>query len=104
VKAAKGGQVEFRAEKAGIVHAGIGKVSFSEEALVENVRAFVGASAAPSRPASGNVHKEGELELHHGAGAQIGSFEHRRLTPRCSQGVPPRAACAVAERGNGRDP
>ncbi len=43
VKAAKGGQVEFRAEKAGIVHAGIGKVSFSEEALVENVRAFVGA-------------------------------------------------------------
>jgi large subunit ribosomal protein L1 len=43
VKAAKGGQVEFRAEKAGTVHAGIGKVSFSEEALVENVRAFVGA-------------------------------------------------------------
>jgi large subunit ribosomal protein L1 len=43
VQAAKGGQVEFRAEKAGIVHAGIGKVSFSEEALVENVRAFVGA-------------------------------------------------------------
>jgi large subunit ribosomal protein L1 len=43
VKAAKGGQVEFRAEKAGIVHAGIGKVSFSEEALIENVRAFVGA-------------------------------------------------------------
>jgi large subunit ribosomal protein L1 len=43
VKAAKGGQVEFRAEKAGIVHAGIGKMSFSEEALVENVRAFVGA-------------------------------------------------------------
>src|SRR5713101_487602 len=43
VKAVKGGQVEFRAEKAGIVHAGVGKVSFSEEALVENVRAFVGA-------------------------------------------------------------
>src|SRR6266436_1365909 len=49
VKAAKGGQVEFRAEKAGIVHAGIGKVSFSEEALVENVRAFVGALSR-SRP------------------------------------------------------
>jgi large subunit ribosomal protein L1 len=43
VRAAKGGQVEFRAEKAGIVHAGVGKVSFSEDALVENVRAFVGA-------------------------------------------------------------
>ncbi len=43
VKAAKGGQVEFRAEKAGIVQAGVGKASFSEEAILENVRAFVGA-------------------------------------------------------------
>jgi large subunit ribosomal protein L1 len=43
VKAAKGGQVEFRAEKAGIVHAGVGKASFTEQALVENVKAFVGA-------------------------------------------------------------
>ena len=43
VKAAKGGQVQFRAEKAGIVHAGVGKASFSEAALVENVRAFVDA-------------------------------------------------------------
>ena len=40
VQAVKGGQVEFRAEKAGIVHAGIGKASFTEQALVENVRAF----------------------------------------------------------------
>jgi large subunit ribosomal protein L1 len=43
IKAAKGGQVEYRAEKAGIVSAGVGKASFSEEALAENVRAFVGA-------------------------------------------------------------
>lgn len=43
VRAAKGGQVQFRAEKAGIVHAGLGKASFPEEALVENARAFVDA-------------------------------------------------------------
>ncbi len=43
VKAAKGGEVQFRAEKAGIVHAGIGKASFSEQQIAENVRAFVAA-------------------------------------------------------------
>lgn len=43
VRAAKGGQVEFRAEKAGLVHAGVGKASFTDAALVDNVRAFVGA-------------------------------------------------------------
>jgi large subunit ribosomal protein L1 len=43
VKAVKGGQVEFRAEKAGIIHAGIGKASFTEQALAENVRAIFGA-------------------------------------------------------------
>ncbi len=43
VKAVKGGQVEYRAEKAGIIHCGIGKASFSEKALVENVRALYGA-------------------------------------------------------------
>ncbi len=43
VKDAKGGQVEFRAEKAGIVHAGVGKASFSEDALAENVRVFYDA-------------------------------------------------------------
>lgn len=41
VRALKGGQVQFRTEKNGIIHAGIGKVSFSDEALVENLRAFM---------------------------------------------------------------
>ena len=43
IKAAKGGEIEFRVEKAGIVQAGIGKSSFAQEALVENVNAFVDA-------------------------------------------------------------
>ncbi|MEO9894981.1 MAG: 50S ribosomal protein L1 [Paracoccaceae bacterium] len=50
VKNAKGGEVQFRAEKAGVVHAGVGKASFDEAKLVENVRAFVGA-VAKARPA-----------------------------------------------------
>ena len=50
VKAAKGGEIEFRVEKAGIIHAGIGKSSFSQEALTENVNAFIDAilKAKPS--------------------------------------------------------
>ncbi len=50
VKAAKGGEVQFKAEKGGVVHAGVGKVSFDEAKLVENIRAFVGA-VAKARPA-----------------------------------------------------
>jgi large subunit ribosomal protein L1 len=50
VKAAKGGAVEFRVEKAGVIHAGVGKASFTEQALVENIRAFAEAvqKAKPS--------------------------------------------------------
>jgi len=43
IKDAKGGSVEFRVEKFGIIHAGIGKASFTEDAIEKNVRAFVGA-------------------------------------------------------------
>ena len=50
VQAAKGGQVQFKAERAGVVHAGVGKASFEADKLVENVRAFVDAvgKAKPS--------------------------------------------------------
>jgi len=50
VKAAKGGQVQFRVEKAGIVHGGVGRVSFTEAQIAENVKAFVDAinKAKPS--------------------------------------------------------
>jgi len=50
VGAAKGGAVEYRVEKAGIIHAGIGKVSFSEEALLQNIKAFTDA-VVKSKPA-----------------------------------------------------
>ncbi|MET0667915.1 MAG: 50S ribosomal protein L1, partial [Methyloceanibacter sp.] len=50
VKAAKGGAVEFRVEKAGLIHSAVGKASFSEQALLENIRAFADAvmKAKPS--------------------------------------------------------
>jgi len=51
VEAAKGGQVEYRVEKAGIIHAGVGKVSFDEKAIIENARALIGA-VIKARPAA----------------------------------------------------
>ncbi len=50
VEGAKGGAVEFRVEKSGIIHAGVGKASFTEQALVENIKAFVDA-VVKARPA-----------------------------------------------------
>ncbi len=50
VKAAKAGQIEYRAEKAGIVHAGVGKASFAEDKILENVKAFINA-VAKAKPA-----------------------------------------------------
>jgi large subunit ribosomal protein L1 len=55
VRGAKGGSVEFRAEKAGIVQAGIGKASFSEDKLIENIRAFADA-VQRSRPGGAKGH------------------------------------------------
>lgn len=49
VEAAKGGEVQFKVEKAGVVHAGVGKASFDEAKLVENVRSFIDA-VAKARP------------------------------------------------------
>jgi large subunit ribosomal protein L1 len=72
IQGAKGGAVEFRVEKAGIVHAGIGKASFTEQALVENVRAFTDAvvRAKPSG-AKGTFVKRISLSSTMGPGLRI---------------------------------
>ncbi len=72
VRGAKGGAVEFRVEKAGIVHAGVGKASFAEQALVENVRAFTTAvmKAKPSG-AKGTYVKRVALSSTMGPGVKI---------------------------------
>jgi large subunit ribosomal protein L1 len=72
VQDAKGGAVEFRVEKAGIVHAGVGKVSFSEEALLENIRAFADAvvRAKPSG-AKGTYLKRIALTSTQGPGVRV---------------------------------
>ena len=72
VKAAKGGQVEFRAEKAGLVHAGVGKASFSKEALIENLKTFVGAVAkAKPAGAKGSYIKKISLSSTMGPGVKL---------------------------------
>ncbi|MEM9911472.1 MAG: 50S ribosomal protein L1 [Pseudomonadota bacterium] len=72
VKAAKGGEVQFKVEKAGVVHAGIGKASFDEGKLVENVRAFIDAvnKAKPSG-AKGAYMKKIALSSTMGPGVSI---------------------------------
>jgi large subunit ribosomal protein L1 len=72
VKAAKGGAVEFRVEKAGIVQAGVGKASFTEQQLVENVRAFVDAVIKAKPPgAKGNYLNKVSLSSTQGVGVKI---------------------------------
>ena len=72
VKDAKGGAVEFRVEKAGIVHAGVGKVSFTDEALLANVKAFVDAlTRAKPSGAKGTYMKKISLSSTMGPGVKI---------------------------------
>src|SRR6516164_50425 len=72
VRGAKGGAVEFRVEKAGIVQAGVGKASFSDKALVENIKAFVDA-VVRSKPAGakGTYVKKISLSSSQGVGVKI---------------------------------
>ncbi len=72
VAAVKGGQVEFRTEKAGIIHAGIGKASFSEDQIEANVRALYGAiiKAKPSG-AKGTFVKKVALSSTMGPGVRL---------------------------------
>ena len=72
VEAAKGGEVQFQVEKAGVIHAGIGKVSFGEDKLAENVRAFVDA-VTKARPngAKGTYVKKVSLSSTMGPGVSV---------------------------------
>jgi large subunit ribosomal protein L1 len=72
VKAAKGGQVEYRVEKAGIIHCGVGKISFDEKAIAENVRTLVNAvvKAKPSG-VKGTYFKNMSLSSTMGPGLRI---------------------------------
>ena len=69
VKDAKGGAVEFRVEKAGIIHAGVGKASFTDEALAQNIRAFVDAvNRAKAVGCQGHLHQAGFDQVDDGPG------------------------------------
>ncbi|MFZ8944512.1 MAG: 50S ribosomal protein L1 [Paracoccaceae bacterium] len=72
VKAAKGGEVQFKAEKGGVVHAGVGKASFDADKLVQNIRAFVSAVArAKPTGAKGAYLKKISLSSTMGAGVSV---------------------------------
>ena len=80
IKAAKGGQVEYRVEKAGVIHVGVGKISFDEKAIVENVKTLVSA-VAKARP----------------SGVKGTSFKNMSLTSTMGPGLTIDTALALGE-------
>ena len=90
VEAAKGGQVTFRVEKAGIIHAGVGKVSFDDQKLVENIRSIVDA-VVKSKPtgAKGTYLKKVSLSSSMGPGVTV---ETVSATPAGAEAAPAAAA------------
>ncbi|OJX81387.1 50S ribosomal protein L1 [Magnetospirillum sp. 64-120] len=72
IRAAKAGQVQFRVEKAGIIHAGVGKASFDEAKLVENIKAFIDAiNKAKPAGAKGTYVKKVSLSSTMGVGVKL---------------------------------
>jgi large subunit ribosomal protein L1 len=72
VEGAKGGEVQFKVEKAGVIHAGVGKVSFTEDKLAQNIRAFVDAvSKAKPSGAKGTYVKKVSLSSTMGPGVSV---------------------------------
>ena len=103
VKGAKGGSVEFRVEKAGIVQAGVGKASFTEDKLVENIKAFADAVQKAKPPgAKGHYINRVAISSTMGPGVKLEPCSHlKKRTPPCvplivKSGVRPR------RRGDGR--
>jgi hypothetical protein len=103
VKAAKAGSIEFRAEKAGIIHAGVGKASFSEEAIAANVKALVTAiNRAKPSGAKGTFIKKVSLSSTMGPGVKLDpatALQSFRVSPWAPQFV---EGSAVKERETAR--
>ena len=100
VKAAKGGQVEFRAEKAGMIHAGVGKASFPTTGWSANIKAFVGAiNRAKPSGAKGTYIKKVSLSSTMGPGREAGLIDSRpRVRRRSIPGSRPGSSVSRVER------
>jgi large subunit ribosomal protein L1 len=78
VQAAKGGQVQFRVERAGVVHAGVGKASFNEDQISGNIRAFVDAiNRAKPAGAKGTYLKKVAISTTMGPGIRLDVSDFR---------------------------